>query len=102
MSEGRRARFGWASLAFGLVAAIAYVAQRLLEIRSATPVDPLLVIREAHTAYYWRCATAIWWGGVAFAVVARGSADGFGLPRFAAWWFGALGITLLLSTWWWP
>lgn len=105
MTEERRTRLGWASLAFGLVAAVAYVAQRLLEIRSGTPVDPLLVIRESHTAYYWRCATASWWGGVAFAVVARAAArgaDGFVLPRSAPWWAGALGITLLLCSWWWP
>lgn len=102
MSETRRARLGWASLAFGLVAAIAYVVQRLIEIRSGTPVDPLLVIREAHTAYYWRCATAFWWGGVAFAAVARGPSVRRALPRTAPWIVGALGVVLLLSTWWWP
>jgi hypothetical protein len=102
VAEARRARLGWASLAFGLASAVAYVVQRLIELRSAAPVDPLLVIREAHTAYYWRCATAFWWGGVAFALIARGSDASFELPRSAPWLVGAVGIALLVATWWWP
>lgn len=102
MNDATRARLGWASLAFGLASAIAYVVQRLIELRSATPIDPLLVIREAHTAYYWRAATAVWWGGVAFALVARGASASIALPRAAPWLVGALALALVFSTWWWP
>ena len=58
-----------AALAFALTAAAAYVAQRLLDYARGDLADPTNVLAEAHTAFYWRCAAAAWWGGLG-AVVA--------------------------------
>lgn len=99
-----RTRLARAFLAFGLAAPLAYVGQRLAERTAGVPVDPLLVLREAHTAYYWRCATALWWGGVVFAAVFAWRArtrDG-SLPRWVSFGALALGAALVLATWRWP
>lgn len=47
----------------GVAAGTAYVAQRLYDWSVAGPIDPLLVLREPHVAYYWRAMVATWWGG---------------------------------------
>lgn len=61
-SEAARAL---AAAAFGVVAPIAYLGQRLYERARSGPIDPLLVLRDAHTAFYWRACTALWWAGLA-------------------------------------
>jgi hypothetical protein len=66
----RRAALAFASASFGLVAPLAYVGQRLFEVaRSPIPVDPVLIVRDAHTAFYWRAATAAWWAALIAAMV---------------------------------
>lgn len=67
-----RTRTAWAvaALVFAVAAPTAYVAQRLYEVAVAPAGgDPALVIRQAHTAFYWRVATASWWAGLAAALV---------------------------------
>lgn len=52
------------AIAWGCVAAAsAYVLQRLYDWSLTGPIDPLLVLRESHVAFYWRSAVATWWGG---------------------------------------
>ena len=88
-----------ASLAFGVVTPIAYVVQRLVERAVSGPVDPTMVLREAHTSFYWRCLTSAWWGGVA-AVVAWWLvvAGGRSLDARHRWWVAtafALGMVFI-------
>lgn len=65
----KRSSAALAAAAFGVAAPVAYLGQRLYERARAGPIDPLLVLREAHTAFYWRAGTAAWWAGlVAIAV----------------------------------
>lgn len=68
MTERRHAA-AVASATFALVAPVAYVAQRLFEYARSPQVDPLLILRETHTAFYWRATTATWLAGIA-AIVA--------------------------------
>ncbi|MFN7134941.1 MAG: hypothetical protein ACK4N5_22885, partial [Myxococcales bacterium] len=42
---------------------LGYAAQRLAAAPSEP--DPRVVGPSVHTAYYWRVATAMWWGGLA-------------------------------------
>lgn len=62
--ERARRRAAAALACAGLGAALAYVVQRLYDYAISGPVDPLLVLRESHVAYYWRTMVATWWGGV--------------------------------------
>lgn len=76
-----------AALAFAVSAPGAYVAQRLYEVWwvGAPSSNPALVIRAAHTAFYWRAATATWWGGL-IAAIAYGAVRYAGRSgRRAAW-----------------
>lgn len=61
----RRAALALTAAAFGGLAPVAYVAQRLYERARGGPIDPTLVLRESHTAFYWRACTAAWWAGIA-------------------------------------
>lgn len=76
-SDARRAPVALAAGAFAIAAPVAYVIQRLYERSVSGPVDPLLVLREAHTAFYWRALTASWWAAlvamIVFAVARRRS-----------------------------
>jgi hypothetical protein len=58
-----------AALVAGLCAASAYVAVRLWERLRTGPLDPALVVSEAHVGFYWRAAVA-GWAGLAGAAVA--------------------------------
>lgn len=98
MRAEHRAALALAAASFAIAAPIAYVAQRLIEVgRSSTPFDPTLVLSDAHTAFYWRAATATWWGGLvamlAYALAARARSH-----DRAARWLGlaAIPLTLLL------
>lgn len=102
-SDARRTALALAAAAFALAAPAAYVAQRLYEIDATDgPINPLLVLRDKHTAFYWRAATATWWGGVAaivtYALARRGARPARAL-RWAA--LPLIGLVILLS-WWFP
>ncbi len=68
-ADRKRVALALASLVFGFAAPVAYTAQRLFERARSTPTDPLLVVFDLHTAFYWRASTAAWWG-VVLAIVA--------------------------------
>ncbi|MDP2314927.1 MAG: hypothetical protein Q8P41_18655 [Pseudomonadota bacterium] len=48
---------------FVVVAILGYALQRLWA--SIGEPDPRTLGPSVHTAYYWRIATALWWGGLA-------------------------------------
>jgi hypothetical protein len=57
------------------VAILGYAALRLASWLGGEP-DPRMILASAHIAYYWRVATASWWGALAAAAGARfGGAD---------------------------
>jgi hypothetical protein len=64
----RRSAWALASLVFAAVAPLAYVVQRVAEKLSGHGQDPLLLVFELRTAFYWRATIATWWGGLALAV----------------------------------
>ncbi|MCB9603839.1 MAG: hypothetical protein H6721_16255 [Sandaracinus sp.] len=98
-----RARLARACLAFGFAAPLAYVLQRLLERATGVPVDPLAVVREVHTAYYWRCFTAVFWGGVAaFVVYGWPAADGTAGIRRLVFAGGVWALFVAVASWGWP
>jgi hypothetical protein len=74
-TDARRTALSLAALTFGAASSFAYAAQRVFERLRGGAGDPLLVVFDLHTAFYWRAATAAWWGGVAailvFAVASR-------------------------------
>lgn len=105
-SSSRRAALALAAAVAGLVGPIAYVGQRLFEIaRSPEPVDPVLVLRDAHTAFYWRAATATWWavliGALVYGLVRR---RGSSARLERALTVGVVPAVLLLGllAWWFP
>jgi hypothetical protein len=59
--EARRSAIARAGIAFALAAPIAYLVQHLAS-RSS---DPLAFAHVLVTPFYWRAATAVWWGGLA-------------------------------------
>lgn len=61
----RRAALALTAAAMGALAPLAYLAQRLYERARTGPIDPTLILRESHTAFYWRAGAAAWWAGVA-------------------------------------
>jgi hypothetical protein len=65
----RRTALALAALTFGVASSLAYAAQRVFERARGGAGDPLLVVFDLHTAFYWRAATAAWWGGVAAILV---------------------------------
>jgi hypothetical protein len=74
----RRTAWALAALVFAGAAPLAYVVQRVAEKLSGYGQDPLLLVFELRTAFYWRAAIATWWGGlaavVAFALLSRPAA----------------------------
>ena len=68
-SPSERPALALAAATFGLFAPLAYLGQRLYERARAQPLDPTLILRESHTAFYWRAGTAAWWAGIAAIVV---------------------------------
>jgi hypothetical protein len=67
--DARRSALSLAALTFGVASSLAYAAQRVFERVRGGGGDPLLVVFDLHTAFYWRAATAAWWGGVAAILV---------------------------------
>jgi hypothetical protein len=65
----QRARACFAAACFALFATLAYLAQRLVDRASGVAYDPLAMVSEPHVAFYWRAATATFWGGL-FAIAA--------------------------------
>lgn len=63
--DTRRVAFALAALVFAIAAPAAYAAQRIFERVRSGSADPLLVVFDLHTAFYWRASTATWWGVVA-------------------------------------
>lgn len=90
-----RERVAHAALAFAMVSPVAYMAQRMVERWVFGDVDPTLVIRQVHTAFYWRCATSAWWGTVAALLVLHGLRT----PRPT--WVGSAmwGVVLVVAAW---
>jgi hypothetical protein len=68
-----RARVSIAALWFGVTAPAIYALIRLYEVARGEAVDPALIVRQLHTAYYYRCALALWFA--AFVAVALADAD---------------------------
>ena len=105
-SADRRTALSLAGAAFALAAPAAYVSERLFEVaRSAGPVDPLMVVRDAHAAFYWRAATATWWAGLIAIVVfawvrRRGGEDRLG--SILTWIGAPLVLAVALLAWWFP
>lgn len=105
MSDDRRIRACVAALAFSLASAAAYLAQRLVDHARGNLADPTAVLTEVHTAFYWRCATALWWGGLAAAVVfvlAGRAKDRGRVARMLAVAAAPLGGAYLLLAWLFP
>lgn len=105
MTSADRRAVALAAAVFALGAPAAYVAQRLFEVASATqPTDPALVLRDAHTAFYWRAATATWWGGLlacsGYAVVSRGHHQR--AERVLLWAVAPAAAATALLSWWFP
>jgi len=64
-ADSRRERGAFAALAFAVVAPVAYVSIRVAErIRDGAPTLEGAV-QAQQVAFYWRCATACFWGGLA-------------------------------------
>lgn len=93
-----RERVAMGALAFAVVSPSAYLVQRLVEHWLETPVDPLALLRQVHTAFYWRCATSAWWGSIAAIVVMWGARA----PRIAWSWSAFWAGALVLVAWQWP
>lgn len=78
-----RARIARGALVFSVAAPLVYLAQRLFERWQAGPGDPLSVVRTAHTAFYWRSATALWLALALAALAARREREGAATHPFA-------------------
>jgi hypothetical protein len=105
VTDARRRALALAAAVFALAAPAAYVTQRLFEVsRAAGPINPVLVLRDAHTAFYWRGATAAWWGGLlaicAYAVLRR--RPDARPERVLAWLAAPLAAAVALLAWWFP
>ena len=83
---------GWG----GLAGALAYAVQRVYEWVVAGPVDPLLVVRDAHVGFYWRASSATWWAGTVVALVWLVTAHPASCDR-AARWLGATALPLAMA-----
>lgn len=70
LSDEQRTRWAFGAAAAGLVAPVAYLAQRLIALQLGEGVDPTLIVRESHTAFYWRSALSAWVGVAVFVIVA--------------------------------
>jgi hypothetical protein len=92
-----RMRLAVGGLAFAVFAPLAYLVQRLVDHARFGSVDPLAMLRQLEVAYYWRSATACYWGGLA-TIVAMWLFD----PRSRAGgrtplWLGAAAIAVALA-----
>lgn len=66
MNPPQKDRIQAASLAFVEAAILGYVLLRLLTVWQGAP-SPKTIYGGEHIPYFWRCATALWWGAVAAA-----------------------------------
>lgn len=89
-----RARVARGALVFAVAAPLAYLTQRLFERWQGGVGDPLGVVRDAHTAFYWRSSTAVWLALV-LAVVASRVRGGEGHHRWTPF-ASAAGFTALV------
>ncbi len=102
--EERRRTWALAGLAFALVAPVAYIAQRLFDHALVGDVDPLSMLRQTHVAYYWRAATASFWGGLAAMVVLMVGAERIPTPepRHAGRLLAFIAATFVVLAWIYP
>jgi hypothetical protein len=102
--DDRRRTMALAGLAFGLVAPIAYIVQRLYDHALVGDVDPLSMLRQTHVAYFWRASTAAFWGGLAALVVLIVGAERLRVPepRSAARVLAIVAATFLVLAWIYP
>lgn len=100
-TESRRDALATCALSFGAVAGLAYVAQRAAERLASGAAEPMMNLRSPLVAFYWRGATATFWGGLAAIVVwlilSRGVAPESVAKRIGAVALPAALIALLLS-----
>lgn len=59
-----RTALSLAALAFAVSAPVLYILQRLFEQSRGIPGNPGMVLRTAHTAYFWRVSIALWCAGL--------------------------------------
>jgi hypothetical protein len=103
--DARRTALALSALTFGVASSLAYAAQRVFERVRGGAGDPLLVVFDLHTAFYWRAATAAWWGGVAailvVALAARPGAERAHerLARGLAWVVVPLALVVAVAMW---
>ena len=101
----RRIAIALAALVFAVAAPAAYGAQRIFERVRSGATDPLLVVFDLHTSFYWRASTAAWWGVVAaivtFAFTAQSGATDLRvrLARTLAVAAVPLAVALALALW---
>jgi hypothetical protein len=106
-AKSRRTRLAIGGLAFAVFAPLAYLMQRLIDHARFGSPDPLAMLRQVEVAFYWRSATACWWGGLA-TLVAMWLVGGRGddAAHRAAWWLalGAAGgaASMLVLGWLYP
>lgn len=98
-------RVATASLVAALTAPVAYVVLRLIERVRSGPIDPLSIVGDPHTAFYWRASSAAWWGGLAGMLVcvwlSRRGGEG-GVARSVSRAALPLAVVLAIATWVWP
>ena len=102
-----RSRLAIGGLAFALFAPLAYLVQRLVDHARFGPPDPLAMLRQVEVAYYWRSATAAWWGGLATIIVvwladpetARGARLAPRLPARLAAAAASCAVAFILLAW---
>lgn len=78
-----------AAACFGVVAVLGYLALRLAG--AVNEPDPRTIGPTVHTGYYWRVATALWWGGLA-------AVGGWRWPQAGASAARALPFVVLIAT----
>jgi hypothetical protein len=91
MTPAERTRLAIAAIVFGLGATVAYVALRLSDHARGLTFDPTTLGAEPHVSYYWRAATASFWGGLV-AIVAYALA---GRARDPSAWVGRLALAAI-------
>ena len=69
MRIAQPSRIAVGAVSFALGATGAYLVQRLVDHALGATFDPTSVLEEPRVAFYWRAATAAWWGGL-FAIAA--------------------------------
>jgi hypothetical protein len=106
MDERKRSTVAIAALGLAIAAPIAYVAQRLVDYVVVGPPSPGSLLRETVVAFYWRCATAAFWGGLVAIVLAvlatRVSPPALATSRAVVGGVIALGLAVAVLAWRFP